>query len=89
MALLLKTYHCIENRRQGAGLRLVEELGTACVVVSFPVRTMSGRTASFVPGHLQRLTELAGRRGWEQRRGGLPGEELVVLVKEDRRGQCG
>jgi 16S rRNA (guanine(1405)-N(7))-methyltransferase len=81
VALLLKTYHCIEDRRSGAALRLVEDLATPYVVVSFPVRTMSGRVAPFTRTHLERLTELARRRGWEQRRAGLAAEELVVLVK--------
>jgi 16S rRNA (guanine(1405)-N(7))-methyltransferase len=89
VALLLKTYHCIEDRRSGAALRLVEDLAAAQVVVSFPVRTMSGRLAPFTRRHLDRLTELAERRGWEQRRASLADEELVVLVKGDSRGQHG
>jgi 16S rRNA (guanine(1405)-N(7))-methyltransferase len=89
VALLLKTYHCIEDRRSGAALTLVDNLATACVVVSFPVRTMSGRAAPFTRRHLERLAELARRRGWEQRRACLADEELIVLVKGDRRGQHG
>ncbi len=89
VALLLKTFHCIEDRRSGAALHLVDSLPAASVVVSFPVRTMSGRVATFTRRHLDQLTELARRRGWEQRRASLAGEELVVLVKEDHRGQHG
>jgi 16S rRNA (guanine(1405)-N(7))-methyltransferase len=81
VALLLKTYHCIEGRRPGAALALVDELGAACVVVSFPVRTMSGRPAAFTPAHLDRITELARRRGWEQRRASLAQEELIAVIK--------
>jgi 16S rRNA (guanine(1405)-N(7))-methyltransferase len=80
-ALLLKTYHCMENRRPGAALRLVQDLDAGCVVTSFPTRTMSGRTAHFARTHLPRLTELAERRGWELRRASLTGEELVAVVK--------
>jgi 16S rRNA (guanine(1405)-N(7))-methyltransferase len=81
VALLLKTYHCIEGRRAGAALALVEDLGAACVVVSFPVRTMSGRPAPFTPAHLDKIAELARRRGWEQRRASLAQEELVAVIK--------
>jgi 16S rRNA (guanine(1405)-N(7))-methyltransferase len=87
VALLLKTYHCIENRRYGAALRLVEGLETRYVVVSFPSRTMSGRAAPFVRGYVEQLASLADRRGWEQHQADLAGEELVVLVKEGGRGQ--
>jgi 16S rRNA (guanine(1405)-N(7))-methyltransferase len=62
VALLLKTYHCIEGRRPG-------------------VRTMSGRPAAFTPAHLDRITELARRRGWEQRRASLAQEELIAVIK--------
>jgi 16S rRNA (guanine(1405)-N(7))-methyltransferase len=88
-ALLLKTYHCIEARRPGAALALVADVAAANVVISFPVRAMSGRAATFSRGHLRQLTELADREGWEQRRAALAGEELVVLVKGERRGQPG
>ncbi len=89
VALLLKTFHCIEDRRPGAALALVDNLAAGSVVVSFPVRTMSGRVATFTRRHLDQLTGLAQRRGWEQRRASLPGEELVVLVKQDRHGRPG
>jgi 16S rRNA (guanine(1405)-N(7))-methyltransferase len=81
VTLLLKTYHCMENRRPDAALRLVEDLTAVCVVVSFPTRTMSGRAAHFARTHLAALTELAERRGWELRRASLAGEELVAVVK--------
>jgi len=89
VALLLKTYHCIEDRRSGAALSLVDDLAAAQVVVSFPVRTMGGRIAPFTRRHLERLTELAQRRGWALRRADLGDEELVVIDKRDGDGQRG
>lgn len=89
VVLLLKTYHCMENRRPDAALRLVEDLATACFVVSFPVRTMSGRVAHFARTHIERLTELAERRGWELRRVSLTGEEMVAVVKGNDHGPPG
>lgn len=81
VALLLKTYHCIEDRQPGAALRLVEQVGAGRVVVSFPVRAMSGRLAAFTPAHIATLTGLAARRGWGLRRTSLGCEEFVVLSK--------
>jgi 16S rRNA (guanine(1405)-N(7))-methyltransferase len=89
VALLLKTYHCIEDRRSGAALSLVQDLAAAQVVVSFPVRTMSGRIAPFTRRHLERLAAMAERRGWAQRRASLGDEDLVVIDKGDGRGQRG
>jgi 16S rRNA (guanine(1405)-N(7))-methyltransferase len=84
VALLLKTYHCMENRRPGAALRLVEDLAVGCVVVSFPTRTIGGRTAHFAGTHVTRLAGLAGQRGWELRQASLAGEQLVAVVKGSR-----
>jgi 16S rRNA (guanine(1405)-N(7))-methyltransferase len=81
VALLLKTYHCIEDRQPGAALRLVQDVGADQVVVSFPVRTMRGRLASFTPAHIATLTNLADQRGWGLRRASLGSEEFAVLTK--------
>lgn len=81
VALLLKTYHCIEDRRPGAALRLVEELAVPRVVVSFPVRGVGGRTARFTRPHIEALVSLARRHGWGLLQDRLATEELVVIVK--------
>lgn len=82
VALLLKTYHCIEDRKAGAALRLVDDLAATHVVVSFPLRTMSGRTAQFRHEHTGRLATLADQRGWSMRQSTIgAAEELVVITK--------
>ena len=82
VALLLKTYHCIEDRLPGAALRLVADVSAAHVVVSFPLRTMSGRTVDFRHAHIERLTDLAERNGWSVRSETLAAtEELVAIAK--------
>jgi 16S rRNA (guanine(1405)-N(7))-methyltransferase len=89
LGLLLKTYHCMENRRPEAGLRLVESLAASYVAVSFPLRTLGGRTAHFTRPHMARLSELAARHGWGLHRASLTGEELVVVVKGEDHGPIG
>jgi 16S rRNA (guanine(1405)-N(7))-methyltransferase len=82
VALLLKTYHCVEDRLAGAGLRLVAEVAAHRVVVSFPLRAMNGRAAVFTRPHIDALSRLADERGWAVRRARLGTEEFVVLDKE-------
>ncbi|ABD12737.1 hypothetical protein ThrDRAFT_03362 [Frankia casuarinae] len=79
LALLLKTYHCLEDRRRGSGLRLVETVDARHVAVSFPTRAMNGRPAVFAPPMQEELERLADRRGWSVDRVRLSTEELVVL----------
>jgi 16S rRNA (guanine(1405)-N(7))-methyltransferase len=81
VALLLKTYHSIEERQTGAGLRLVAALGTRTVVVSFPVKSMQGRSAPLWQRQIAGLGDLAGRHGWGFDRVTLATEELVVVRK--------
>ena len=81
LALLLKTFHCIEDRRPGAALRLVEQVGARHVAGSFPERTMSGRAATFRHDHIDRLSELTDRRGWAMSRTGVTGEDVVIITK--------
>lgn len=81
LALLLKTYHCIEDRRRGAGLALVDGLAADHVVVSFPTRAMNGRAAVFARRHVDALAELARQRNWRFATAGLPSEQLVAIGK--------
>jgi len=82
VALLLKIYHCIEDRRPGAALRLVEDVPATRVVVSFPLVTMTGRAIDFRHGHIEQLHALAERRGWLVRGTTFAAnEELVVITK--------
>nr|WP_281292172.1 hypothetical protein [Micromonospora olivasterospora] len=81
-ALLLKTYHCVEDRLSGAGLRLVAEVAANKVVVSFPLRVMNGRAAVFTRPHNDALSRLADERGWAVRRARLSTEEFVDVDKE-------
>jgi 16S rRNA (guanine(1405)-N(7))-methyltransferase len=89
VALLLKTFHCIEDRKPGSGMRLVQHICSPWVVVSFPVRTMSGRPPAFARRHIDGLLSLADRRGWELRRASLSTEDLVVIRKGDGGGPHG
>ncbi len=88
VALLLKTYHNMEDRQAGAGLRLVAAVRSPVVVVSFPLRTMTGRSASFTRRLLPGLSSLAASEGWELDRVELP-TELIVIVRKGRMAQTG
>jgi 16S rRNA (guanine(1405)-N(7))-methyltransferase len=86
VALLLKTYHCMEDRRAGAGLALVDALRARHVVVSFPVRALGGRAATFTARHTDALAGLAGERRWALRTVRVATEELLVITKSNAAG---
>jgi 16S rRNA (guanine(1405)-N(7))-methyltransferase len=89
VALLLKTYHCIEDRTPGAGLRLVGALGSPIVVTSFPLKTMTGRPAAFTTPLVAQLVEAGVREGWAVRQRTLSTELLVVVDKAGADGARG
>jgi len=86
VALLLKTYHCLEARAAGSGLGLVEDLAAATVVVSLPTRGQGGRAYGFGGGHGARLEARAAERGWTITTARLPSEEIWAIAKA-RRGE--
>jgi len=83
LALLLKTYHMIEDRMPGAALRMVDRLPCRVIAVSFPPRTMTGRPARFTPRLIAGLSALAGERGWRVEECEFATERLVFVHKTD------
>ena len=84
VALLLKTYHCIELRTPGAALDLVCRLDARHVVVSFPLRSMTG--GPFGTRHADELRACAASRDWTVDAVRLRAEELLVVAKGDAGG---
>lgn len=81
LAILLKTFHCIEDRHHGAALSLVDRLAANHVVVSFPTKAMNGRAAVFTRRNIDDLIGLAERRGWRWSRAALTTEEFLAIAK--------
>jgi 16S rRNA (guanine(1405)-N(7))-methyltransferase len=81
VALLLKSFPCLEHLEPGAGLRVVEEVRAAVVVVSFPTASLGGGRRGMGAHHEERFRmQLADRtRQLECKR--LPGEVVFVLHK--------
>ncbi len=81
VTLLLKTYHCLEARSAGAGLRLVEDLPARVVVVSLPTRGGGGRAYGFGGGHGARIEARAAAQGWSVTTARLASEEIWSIAK--------
>ena len=81
VALLLKTYHCLEARAPGSGLQLVDDLPASVVVVSLPTKGGGGRAYGFGGGHGDRIEAHAAERGWTITAARLRSEELWAIAK--------
>lgn len=70
LALLLKMSPSLERQEPGATLRLLEQLNTPAIVVSFAVRSLGGRDRGMLDQYGRQFSEWVRHRGW-------PVEELV------------
>jgi 16S rRNA (guanine(1405)-N(7))-methyltransferase len=81
LALLLKTGPSLERQEPGATLRVIEQLQTRSVVVSFAVKSLGGREKGMMDQYGWQFYEWAERRRWPVKRVDLPAELVFVVVK--------
>jgi 16S rRNA (guanine(1405)-N(7))-methyltransferase len=82
VALLLKMSPSLERQQAGATLALVDQLNAPWVVVSYAVRSLTGRGKGMVGHYGQQFRQWAGQRGWSVQELAFD-TELVFVV--DRR----
>ncbi len=82
LALILKAIPCLEQIDKAAGARLLKEIHADYLVVSFPARSLGGKSKGMVEHYEARFHELVGNeKGWEVKRL-VFGSELVFVVKK-------
>jgi 16S rRNA (guanine(1405)-N(7))-methyltransferase len=88
VSLLLKMSPTLERQEPGATHRLVERLGSSFVVVSYAVKSLSGRDKGMLQQYQRQFLELAGDRRWSVEE--LVFEtELVLVVRPHRHAENG
>jgi 16S rRNA (guanine(1405)-N(7))-methyltransferase len=80
LALVLKTIPCLEQIDKQAGERLLDGLRAKYLMVSFPARSLGGRSKGMVENYEDRFNQLAAGRGWHIRRYEFE-TELVFLAE--------
>ncbi|MEM7340420.1 MAG: hypothetical protein AAF467_17305 [Actinomycetota bacterium] len=85
VAVLMKTYHCLENRQTGLGWKVVAGIDARCVVVSFPQTSFGGRPLRTVERHMVELERNARGQRWTSCRSTID-DEALVAVHKGRRG---
>lgn len=81
LALVLKAIPCLEQIDKQAGARLLDGLNARYLAVSFPAKSLGGRSKGMVENYSARFDELSAGRGWKTL-GRLAFEtELVFVVK--------
>jgi len=81
LAFLLRAVPCLERRREGTTLELIESLNVRRVVVSFPVASLSGRRRGMERFYDDAFVRMLGDRDWMITRLPLDGELVFVVDK--------
>ncbi len=64
LALVLKTIPCLEQIDKHAGTRLLDGLNARFLVLSFPAKSLGGRSKGMVENYGTRFQELIAGRSW-------------------------
>lgn len=81
VALLLKAVPCLEQLDPSAGLRLLDGLDSRHLLVSFPVRSLGGRSKGMARTYEARFAELIADRNWSVRRFEFATELAFLVTK--------
>jgi 16S rRNA (guanine(1405)-N(7))-methyltransferase len=68
LAFVLKSIPCLEQLDRSAGLRLLDSLPAAHLLVTFPVHSLGGRSVGMAETYAAHLGELVSGGGWSVRR---------------------
>ncbi|MEL7370678.1 MAG: hypothetical protein AAFN74_17295 [Myxococcota bacterium] len=81
VALFFKMYHCLEDRRSGAGRALLEAIPAKKVAIALPTQTLAGRARNIADRHRPAIEALATEREWPVAIADFPNEQLIVVSK--------
>ena len=81
VGFLFKMYHCLEHRRRGAGLQVVETAPVEWLAVSFPTRNLANRRADIFANYKGELLGLIEQNHWGHKILEFS-TEIVLLIKK-------
>ena len=82
IAFVMKMVPCLERREKGCSIRLLETLKVRHLVVSFPIKSLSGRSKHMPSFYSRFFSDMVDGCGWKVTN--LPiNEELVFVVDKE------
>jgi 16S rRNA (guanine(1405)-N(7))-methyltransferase len=83
LALVLKTIPCLEQVDKSAGQRILENVRARYMLVSFPGRSLGGRSKGMVENYEAHFMDLIDGKNWLIRRYEFPGELAFRVEKPE------
>jgi 16S rRNA (guanine(1405)-N(7))-methyltransferase len=81
VALLLKTIPCLEQLDKEIGPRLLAQINAPVIVVSFPARSLGGRSKGMVQNYAEHFARMIADQPWQISRFDFPTEMVFRLVR--------
>lgn len=81
VALLLKTFTTLERQTEGFSRALIEALNARYIVVSFPVKSLGGKTKGMIKNYETRFSEVFEAKDWETHKILFDTELVFILDK--------
>ena len=81
VALLLKTVPCLEQQEKGCSIRLMEALQAKHIVISFPVRSVGGKSKGMPANYERILYNLIRGKDWQVTKLLFETELVFVIYK--------
>lgn len=81
LALVLKTIPCLEQVDKEAGFRLLNQLNAAVLLVSFPAKSLGGKSKGMVQNYERHFLDLTAGQPWKITRFEFPGELAFLIEK--------
>jgi 16S rRNA (guanine(1405)-N(7))-methyltransferase len=79
VALLLKTLSCLEQQDKSIALRLLQAIPAEHILVTFPARSLGGRSKGMLQNYETHFREITSGQGWQIQRFDFP-TELAFLI---------
>ena len=83
LVLLLKTIPCLEQMDKSAGARLLDKIDARYMIVSYPVRSLGGRSKGMLSNYAEHFNALVRDKPWKVERFEFP-TELVFRIEKKR-----
>lgn len=81
LALVLKTIPCLEQIDKEAGYKLLTQLNAASILVSFPARSLGGKSKGMVQNYEKHFLDLTAGLDWKITRYEFSGELAFLIEK--------
>lgn len=82
LAFVMKMIPCLERREKGCSIRLLRDLKVRYIVVSFPIKSLSGRSKHMPSFYTEFFNDMVDGCGWQTTK--LPiSEELVFIIDKE------